>query len=134
MRALRLIVVMLSLLAVVVAPAGMRLDPPKTPALKLGPNHIYACPKCDMASTKAGKCPGCKADLIEIQGTFVYTCAKDKTTASKAGNCPKCGKFMSKAVQTYVCAKCESSSTKAGKCPKCGKFMAKKVLPMMKPS
>lgn len=134
MRALRLIVVMLSLLAVVVAPAGMRLDPPKTPALKLGPNHIYACPKCDMASTKAGKCPGCKADLIEIQGTFVYTCAKDKTTASKAGNCPKCGKFMSKAVQTYVCTKCETSSTKAGKCPKCGKFMAKKVLPMMKPS
>lgn len=132
MKSLRLIVVILSLFMVAVAPAGVRLDPPKPPSLKLGPNHVYACPKCEMASTKAGKCPGCKADLIEIHGPFVYTCAKCKTTATKAGNCPKCGKFMAKAVQTYACAKCHTSGTKAGKCPKCGKFMAKKVLPMMK--
>lgn len=134
MRNLRLMIVLLvlSFVSASAVLAHPTFDPRGPNPARLGPNKIYACPKCEMASTKSGTCKMCKGALEEIHGKFVYTCAKDKTTADKAGNCPKCGKFMAKAVQTYACTKCHTTGDKPGNCPKCGKFMSKKTLPMMK--
>jgi len=103
-----------------------------TTIVSLVPDRIYACPKCEMASARSGKCPGCKGAMAEIHGKYVFSCAKCKTVAAKGGNCSKCGKFMAKMVQTFACKKCHTTADKAGKCPKCGRFMAKKTLPMMK--
>lgn len=103
----------------------------KSPAKHRLAAQVYACPKCEMASTHAGKC-SCGETLISVKGKTIYACADCKTESSKAGKCPKCGKAMEKSFVTYACDKCHYAATKAGKCPKCGTKLQRHVLPFMK--
>ena len=86
---------------------------------------VYACPECDVASMKAGKCPMCGKAMGKINAKQGFGCDDCHVFSAKAGKCPKCGKAMGKAVETYACEKCQTSSTKPGKCPKCGKALKK---------
>ena len=106
-------------------------------AQKASTNHTkhhavayYACPKCEVAMTHAGKCPSCRTALVSAKGKVVYACASCKTESAKPGKCPKCGAAMQKSLATYACDKCEVTSAKPGKCPKCGDKLARHVLPI----
>lgn len=92
---------------------------------------MYACPKCEMASMKGGKCPGCKAEMIKISGKMVGMCPKCHAVGKKGDTCAHCKAKMVAAVETYTCDACHTSSKVAGKCKKCGMAMKKHDLPMM---
>ena len=114
---------------------GAGTTPPPTPPAKQAPKaakkQLFACPKCDMASMKGGKCPGCGADMVKISGKVVWACEKCHTMAKKAGNCPMCNAAMARMVHTYGCEACQQTSVKPGKCPKCGKDMKEEFVKMM---
>jgi rubrerythrin len=93
----------------------------------------YACPMCDVASEKPGKCPKCGMKMEPIQAKMGFTCERHHAFATKAGKCTKDGKALGKGAMTYACDKCHVTSTTPGKCPKCGKTMKKHVMPMVEP-
>lgn len=108
------------------APKPMQMTSPKA---KVAP--VYACPKCEMASKKGGKCPGCSAKMEKIHAKVGYACDKCHVMAAKAGKCPKCGTMMKHVADTFACDKCHVTAMKAGKCPKCGQAMKEHSMPMM---
>ncbi len=73
---------------------------------------VYACPGCEYANAKAGKCPKCGAKLLAV----------------KANVSTKGGKTMA---MLYACEACSQTSLKPAKCPKCGKAMTKENLEVM---
>jgi|GEM_PF-6451402 len=93
---------------------------------------IYACPKCDVASMKPGKCPMCGEKMEKANAKMVYACAECHTTSMKTGKCPKCHKPMEKMAMTYACEKCHVTAMKAGKCPKCGDKMTMHIMKVAK--
>ncbi|OJU62796.1 MAG: hypothetical protein BGO01_10340 [Armatimonadetes bacterium 55-13] len=93
---------------------------------------FYACEKCEMASTKPGKCPMCKASLKKVNAKTMYACDHCHTTSAKAGKCMKCGMAMEKVAVTYACDKCHTTSAMAGKCKMCHAEMKKHTMKMSK--
>ena len=89
---------------------------------------VYSCEACHVASMKAGKCPGCKAEMKPINASVTYSCADCHTTSMKAGKCPKCMKPMQKMAMTFACEMCHTTALKAGKCPKCHMDMKKMTM------
>lgn len=104
----------------------------RTPAADM--KTIYACPKCEMASMRSGKCPGCGTKMEKVNGAMMFACPKCRTEAKKPGNCPMCKVAMKPEIDTYACQAHQMSSKKPGMCPKCGAKMKAYHLPMMKPS
>lgn len=108
----------------------------KASTSKMGSSHkmatIYACPQCDVASMKPGKCPMCGLKMEKANAKMVYACSECHTVAMKAGKCPKCHQPMAKMAMTYACDKCHVTSLKAGKCPKCGDKMTMHTMKMTK--
>lgn len=92
-------------------------------------DDFFACMKCDVASSHAGKCPK-HGTLAKINAKPIFVCSSCKSTAVAAGNCPKCGKFMAKKARTYACAKCHTTAKINIKCSKCKGTMKEHVMPM----
>ena len=88
----------------------------------------YACPKCELASTKAMKC-GCGEQMIAVNGRTAYVCSHCNTSSKKAGNCPKCNMKLQKSLVTYACEGCKVSSVKPGNCKSCGGTLQKRIAP-----
>jgi primosomal protein N' len=101
-------------------------------AKKASAAKVYICDKCDVASTKAGKCPGCTGQLAPANATLAYGCPSCGTASAKAGACPSCKGPMQKVAVTYACKHCHTTSTKAGNCAKCGMALTKEVIPLAK--
>lgn len=135
MNLIKSLVITLALASAVFAGAAQEVKTMKHKQVPMAKAQMYACPKCEMASMKGGKCAACGGQMVKINGTMVYQCPKCKATSAKAGNCPMCKVAMAPAVQTYACEACKVTATKAGSCPKCGAKLKKKTLkmaPMMK--
>lgn len=88
----------------------------------------FACPKCEVASMKAGKC-GCGEQMVAANGRIAYVCTHCNTSSAKPGNCAKCGMKLQKSLITYACEGCKVSSAKPGDCAKCGGALHKHILP-----
>src|SRR5947209_3868328 len=70
---------------------------------------LYVCTKCQVGSTKAGKCPICKGAMKQAS----YACMACDQVSDKPGACPACGKPMVKVADA------------SKKCPECGYYHAK---------
>lgn len=88
----------------------------------------YACPKCEVASAKSGKC-ACGEQMIAVNGRTAYACAKCAKSSAKPGKCPACGGEMHKSLITYACEACKVSSAKPGDCKMCKDKLKKHVVP-----
>jgi ribosomal protein L37AE/L43A len=112
-------------------PGVDKADPTRNPNAKPPMKRdLYACPKCEAASTMSGNCKGCGEKMVKIQGTTIYACPDCHKSGMKPGKCPACGMAMKKMVRTYACHDCKVSSTKPGKCSKCGMALKKHLLPL----
>lgn len=115
--------------------SGGKMDGDKMASMSQGKmvgkaKTVYVCEKCDMASSKAGKCPMCHTKMAKMKATVDYQCPECKATSAKAGTCPHCHKKMEKMATMYTCKDCHTSSAKMGTCPKCGKEMEKHEMKM----
>ena len=90
--------------------------------------QAYACPKCEVASSKATKC-ACGEQMVATNGRIAYVCPDCNTSSAKAGSCPKCKGKRQKSLITYACESCKVSSAKPGSCPKCKGQLNKHIVP-----
>lgn len=141
---MKLIRVSLVVASLSLAVCGFAQNPPKSPKSISGgksvtlqaakaTNACFACPMCEVASEKPGKCPKCGMKMEPIQATIGYTCNAHHTFAPKPGKCAKDGKSLGKGARTYARDKCHVTSTAPGKCKKCGKPLHQHVMKIVEP-
>ena len=56
------------------APLANAKNKMRMKAMMNAKGKIYACEKCDMASTHGGKCPGCGQKMNAIEASYIYAC------------------------------------------------------------
>ncbi len=122
----------LTLLLGLAASAGIAAQNAASAKAKSEKTKAYACPKCEMATAKAGTC-ACGEELIAVKGRIAYVCEhciKEHAWSSrKPGNCPMCKGELHKVLITYACEACKVSSAKPGDCKMCSGSLKKHILP-----